>query len=339
MTPRERLAALFEGSVVGEPLVCLHMWGRYPFELLDVPHLWDAGKAETFTQVYEEFWRRFPCDWLHVCEGRPWKRSPSRPPETVSKSAPLSFAEIDAWVDNNLDGQSCTEEEIIQSGMYDHVGGLARKLGSEVMIFPNQGAPGSGFPGLGWEDQLLLIQQKPELVRHYVRRDCQRFLARVKAAGRLGADGYIFSEGYGGVCDLISPGLFQRVFLEPKQEFYRQVRDMGMIGIGYFLGGIEPYLDAINEIGADGVLIEESKLDFVLDPVEIRRKLDPRTVLFGNIDSWLLHTGTHRTIRDEVRRQAEARKYGPFVFANGSPLCPGTPAGNITVFLEAARSC
>jgi uroporphyrinogen-III decarboxylase len=89
-------------------------------------------------------------------------------------------------------------------------------------------------------------------------------------------------------------------------------------------------------VGVDGVLIEESKKTFHLDPVEIRKRLDPRVILFGNVDSYLLLTGPSSAIRDAVARQAEARAHGPFVHANGSPLCPGTPPEHIEAFLEAA---
>lgn len=335
-TPRRRLRALFDGARQDTPLVCLHMWGRYPFEHAGNTEPWDNGRAEGMAPVYEAFVRRFPCDWLHVCEGMP-REAPCPIRDVPDKQPPLSPKLIDAWVDDNLDGQTYTAEESIRTGMYDHVHGLAERLGEEFMIFPNQGAPGSGFPWLSWDGQMTLVQQRPELVRHYVRRDDNRFLARVAAAGRMGADGYIFSEGYGGACDLISPELFEEVFLEPKRDFYQSVRELGMLGIGYFLGGIEPYLDTIDQMRVDGVMLEESKKGFDLDPVRIRKKLDPRVVLFGNIDSYLLLTGTPQAIREAVRHQAEARAHGPFVHANGSPICPDTPPENIDAFLEAAR--
>ncbi|HUW61968.1 MAG TPA: uroporphyrinogen decarboxylase family protein [Candidatus Bathyarchaeia archaeon] len=330
------MKTLFREKQCREPVVCLHTWGRYPFDVLGVPHLWDHGIGETFTEVYLDFRLRFPCDWLHIREGNAWKCLPPVPPDSVPRQSPASPDEIDAWIERNFDGQTFTVDQVVAAGMYDHIGALADRAGDEVMIFPNQGAPGSGFPWLSWEEQLLLIQQSPDLVQYYVRADDDRFLARVRAAAQLGADGYIFSEGYCGACDLISPRLFEQVFLEPKREFYRSVREAGQLGIGYFLGGIEPYLDAINGMGIDGLLIEEGKKTFTLDPVAIRRKLDPSVVLFGNVDSYLLLTGPPSAIRDEVRRQAEARAFGPFVQANGSPLCPGTPPEHIDAFLAAA---
>ena len=336
MTPRERMAALFGGARTDRPAVCLHMWGRYPFEVFGKEALWDKGRVPGYADVYADFMRRFPCDWYHVCEGHPWRGGLPSPPPADGFTPEMTREAVDRWVDGNFDGQTISREDAVASGIYDHVRALRDRDGDRAMVVPNSGAPGGGFPWLGWEDQMILVQQDQDLVAHYVERDCQRFLERVLAAGDQGADGYIFSEGYGGACDLSSPACYEKVFLGPKQTFYRQVRDAGLLGIGYFLGGILPFIDLINEVGVDGVLIEESKKTFHLDPVEIRKRLDPRVVLFGNVDSYLLLTGPSNAIREAVARQAEARAHGPFVHANGSPLCPGTPREHIEAFLEAA---
>ena len=337
MTPRERMHALFNGLSTDQPAVCLHMWGRYPFEFCGKEHSWDQGIVSDYADVYAEFIRRFPCDWYHVCEGPPWRdRSMKRAPNATFTPA-LTRAALDQYIEGNYDGQTMSRQTVIDSGMYEHVRELRDRDGDRVMIVPNQGAPGIGFPWLGWEEQMILVQQDPELVAHFVERDGQRFLERVRAARDQGADGYIFSEGYGGACDLTSPACFEKAFLCPKQRFYKQVRDAGLLGIGYFLGGIGPFLDLINEVGVDGVMIEETKKTFALDPVEIRKHLDPAVVLFGNMDSYLLLTGPTSAIRDAVARQAEARAHGPFVHANGSPLCPGTPPKHIITYMEAAR--
>lgn len=332
-TPRERLKGLFDDGGPNEPAVCLHTWGRYPFDFFDEGRAWEEGRTERFAEVYERFWREFPCDWLHVCEG-PARYAPATKPPPAP---PLSPEDVHAWIRENLDGQTFSKEEVLACGMYRHVERLSARLGPSLMIFPNQGAPGSGFPQLSWEDQLILIQQQPDLVAHFVEADDDRFLQRVLAARDCGADGYIFSEGYTGACDLISPDAFARVFLEPKRRFYEAVRAAGLYGIGYFLGGIMPYLDTINRMAVDGVMIEENKKGFVLDPAEVRKRLEPRIVLFGNLDSCLLLRGAPGEIRDEVDRQARARDYGKFVIANGSPICPGTPPENLRAFLDAAR--
>ena len=346
------MQALFQGRDPGEPVVCLHTWGQYPFQYLSRQHLYGRIGGEGLARVYDEFREAFPVDWFHVREEygshrdewltydteSPPPPAPARgPAESSPGPFPQTIAEVDALFDAHEESRAEVTARVLEQGMYDHVRVLADRHG-EVMIFPNQGAPGSGFPAPTWEDQMIIAYRHPEVVEHYVRRSCRRYLGHVEAARDRGAEGFIFSEGYGGACDLISPQLFERIYLEPKREFYAEVRRMGLLGIGYCLGGVVPYLGTIERIGMDGLMIEESKKGFVLDPVEIRRALSPGIVLFGNTDSDLLLRGSPEEIRADVARQAEARKHGTFVFINGSPICPGTPPQNLRTFVEAARS-
>ena len=59
-------------------------------------------------------------------------------------------------------------------------------------------------------------------------------------------------------------------------------------------------MEIVRESGASGVMIEESKKGFTLDPVAIRAGLPGQMVLFGNVDSQLLLRGTPRRIWAEV---------------------------------------
>jgi uroporphyrinogen-III decarboxylase len=93
-------------------------------------------------------------------------------------------------------------------------------------------------------------------------------------------------------------------------------------------------MSLINSLDMAGLLIEESKKHFVLDPVEIRKMLRPQVCLFGNVDSTLLKHGTPDQIRAEVSRQLRAAEIGPFVLANGSPIVCGTPVENLQAYLS-----
>jgi uroporphyrinogen-III decarboxylase len=108
--------------------------------------------------------------------------------------------------------------------------------------------------------------------------------------------------------------------------------------VTYFLGDVNPLLPDIAEMGVMGLMVEESKKAFTLDVIEIRKRLDERVALFGNVDSihHLLH-GTPQAAAAESRRQCKAADYGPFVLMNGSPLCYDTPAENIHAMLNSAR--
>ena len=137
---------------------------------------------------------------------------------------------------------------------------------------------------------------------------------------------------------LVSPEVTRQINLPAWQEFFGQMKRIGLKPIGYCLGGIVPYLDIICEMNLSAVMPEETKKGFVLDVVELRRRVPAEIMLFGNLDSLLLWRGTFKEIEAEVKRQAHARDYGPFAFMNGSPLCPETPPDNLKAFVHAARS-
>jgi len=67
-----------------------------------------------------------------------------------------------------------------------------------------------------------------------------------------------------------------------------------------------------------------------LDVVDIIKVIGDKVCLFGNVDSvntiWL---GKPEDIRKEIDRQKEAKRYGSFIFQNGSPLTPETPVENV----------
>jgi len=348
-TPRQRLEATFDGGTAGENTVCLHSWGYYPFESVGRGELYGQCSGEELADIYEKFWLSFEFDWIHVL-GLPFKEKSAAAiargqaaagrGHTLSAGSapslvpPRTIDDIDRILETRF---SFSRERILERGDFEHIRILAERVGDQVMIFPNQGSPGGNIPGLSFEDHMILIQERPDLVEYFVRESCRRFLTRVRVAKECGASGFILSEGYGASCDMISPALYERVFLEAKQEFYSEINRIGLIAVGYFLGDVMPYLRTIQEMGLGGLMVEESKKDFHLDPAAIRKELSADVVLFGNLDSVILLKGTPGRIRDAVLRQAEAMRYGRFVFINGSPICPNTPPENVRVFVDAAR--
>jgi len=214
---------------------------------------------------------------------------------------------------------------------------LSREFGDRVLIAINDGAPGSWIPNHSFEECMIACVEKPDLVAHFIFKDCERFLTSVRAAKECGAHAYIFSEGFGGSLDSISPEMHERIEGETKRWFYSQVRKLGVLGIGYWLGDVRPNMRLINSMEMAGLMIEEDKKTFALDPVEIRRILRPEVCLLGNVDSGLLRNGSQEEIRAAVRRQKRAAEIGAFVTANGSPVVIGTPPANLDAFMTEAR--
>jgi len=355
------------GERLVPPPVVLHSWGDYKVELAGFHPKFQyyQGGAE-LAEIERNFYERFKPDWLHLGSAA-WRGFWDRPRKVEDGQAYIGspggrwvrirddysledYSDVPWWgsgptlsltskseIDDYFASIACTEEEILESGRFEHMRILAREYGDRVLIAINDGAPGCGLPDHSFEEMMIACLEKPDLVAYYVFKDCERFLSSVREAKASGAHAYIFSEGFGGSLDLLSPEMHERLELDTKRWFYSEVRKIGLLGIGYWLGDVRPNMRWINSLDMAGLMIEESKKRFTLDPVEIRRLLRSEICLIGNADSLLLRRGSPAQIREEVRRQKKAGDCGPFVVANGSPLIIGTPPENIDAFMDEAR--
>ncbi|MDI6828972.1 MAG: uroporphyrinogen decarboxylase family protein, partial [Armatimonadota bacterium] len=358
---------VLSGSPLVPPPVVFHSWGDYKIEFAGIhPKFQYYIGGSELAEIEVKFYKRFRTDWFHLGSAG-WQGLWHRARITEGERAFIASADGSRWIEikddysltdysdvprsaNNLIPKleskseiddyfasiATSDEEILASGRFDHLSILAQKYGDSVLIAINDGAPGSWIHGWSFEDIATSCVEKPDLVEYFIYKDCERFLADVRAAKAAGAHAYIFSEGFLGSLDSISPAMHERLELDTKRWFYTEVRKIGLLPIGYFLGDVRPNMQFINSIDMAGLMIEESKKTFTLDPVEIRQALRQEVCLFGNVDSTLLLCGTPCEIKAEVERQLRAAKYGPFVLANGSPLIIGTPQHNLDAYMRAA---
>ena len=364
MTSKDRMMRALSGDTTNPPVV-LHSWGDYKVEVAGFhPKFQYYQGGEELAGIERNFYERFKPDWIHLGSAG-WKGFWNRGRKVEDGQAYIQSADgskwirirddyqLDIpWVDEGpklrLDSKSaiddyfaaiaCSEEDILQSGRFEHMKIIAREYGDRALIAINDGAPGCHLPDHSFDDAMIACHEKPDFVAHYIFKSCERFLTDVRTAKACGTHAYIFSEGFGGSLDLLSSEMHERLEGDTKRWFYSEVRKAGMLGIGYWLGDVRPNMPLINSLDMAGLMIEESKKHFVLDPVEIRKTLRPEVCLVGNADSLLIKRGTPDQIREEVRLQKKAAAFGPFVIANGSPLIIGTPPENVDVFLAEARS-
>jgi hypothetical protein len=368
MSSRDLLRRCLAGERASPPPAVLHSWGDYKVEFAGFHwkfQYWQGG--EELAGVEATFYNRFHPDWIHCGsgagrwnwnrerrvegnrafvrsdDGRRWLEiqenyhvEPDPAVPAVPYTGPRLTLESKASVDEYFDADRPTTEAILESGTFDHMKRVADAFGDTVFIAINDGM--NGLPWIAFEDMMIEAFDKPELVSYAIRRQCENFMPRVRAAKACGAHAYILSEGLGGSLGQLSPALEERVQVEGKRWLYAEIRKAGVLPIGYWLGDVRPHMNWLNSLDMAGLMIEEDKKGFTLDPLEIRRMLRPETCLFGNLDSTLLCRGTPEAIRAETRRQRRAAEAGAFVFANGSPLVVGTPPANIDAFLQEARA-
>jgi hypothetical protein len=352
------------GERTDAPPVVLHSWGDYKVAFAGFhPKLQYYQGGEELAGVEVAFYERFRPDWIHLGSAGPrelWtsprridgdrvflrNRDSTRWIEVrddytladefrSEHDTPLRL-ESRAAIDDYYAARPVTVEAVLNSGRFEHLRHIAAKYGDRVLIAINDGTPG-WIPGHSFEDMAVACIEKPDLVAYHILKACERFLCDVRAAKVSGAHAYIFSEGFPYSLDILSPAMHERLEGDARRWFYAEVRKVGLLPIGYWLGDVRPNMRLINSLDMAGLMVEEDKKGFTLDPVEIRRMLRPEVCLFGNLDSSLLLSGTSDAIRSEVRRQMRAAAGGPFVLANGSPLILGTPPEHIDVYLQEAR--
>ncbi len=243
------------------------------------------------------------------------------------------FVKRYVWMDKKI---------IMELGYTDHVERIVEKYGNNVFInvhIPSMICeimdPFTGY--LGFEEGLMAFYDYPHGISYLIEKCYESQLEWAKAYKQAGAHGFNISED-NMAADSISPDTYRK-FLKPVHiDFFKEVKNLGLFALLAFWGDINPLLEDIKEIGIDGLAIEESRKKYVLDVVEIMKRIGNDVCLFGNIDSVnTLLMGTREDVRKEINYQKEAKKYGNFIFQNGSPIALGTPSENILELIHYAK--
>ncbi len=327
-----------------------HGWGVYKFQHAGVVHgpedefagwaLQGAALAEVDTHFYETF----RPDLLHLSAG-------ARKSQPADQQRGRARAELRSGVmelnskraiDDYVRAITPSEEDIEASGIYAHVPLLAQRCGNSALIALNEGNPvcgvfENGGPAGDFQDALIATLAHPDMLAYLIYQLYDALLGQMRVLKRAGAHAYIGSE----TCvsaDILSPRTFRALVFPALKHFYESIEQIGLIPITYFLGDVRPLLGDISRMGVRGLMVEESKKTFELNVIELRRSLDERVALFGNVDSiYHLLRGTPEEVAAETRRQCQAAQFGPFIAACGSPLPFDTPVENIHAMMQAAR--
>jgi hypothetical protein len=232
--------------------------------------------------------------------------------------------------------------ELIEAqGYADHVRALSERYGQEAFIAVHLPSPVceifDPFTGYtGFEAGLIALRESPEGMRALIEASYRLALPWARAYANAGAHAVAISESYISP-DLAGPRAYPDFLLPVHREFFAEVKAMGILPILDFWGNVNPILSELAGAGASGLMVEESKKTFRLDAREIHDRIGDRVCVFGNLDTiGLLHDGTPEGISREVERQAAGAGRN-FIIANGSPITPGTPIGNVAALISAGR--
>jgi hypothetical protein len=199
-------------------------------------------------------------------------------------------------------------------------------------------AAASPFVGLYWtwgfEGTMILVGERPDLVRRACERLLHGSIQRARQAAALGARGVWIEET---MTDMISPAAYEETALPTLGQLIEEIRRLGMKSIYYYCGNPWPKFEQLLAAGADALALEETKKDFAIDIEEVVRRVAGRCTVFGNLDAiGILEKASESDLRAEIARQLAAGRAnaGRFVMSTGSPVTPGTHADRVRRYVE-----
>jgi len=330
----------------------VHWWGLYKFAHAGVISGYEDEEqgwsmyGQELARVDGRFYDDFAPATFHLSAGRRQNQYlKDRPEMAAAERDSLLQAvrnmESYAVLDEYLDSVRLSKEDVLRGQEYVHVQMLREKYGPEAVLLMNEGNPICEIldPAgcVGFENGLIQLLEEPEKMAYLIDGAYKAILPRMEALKEVGADGYIGSETY---CtrDVMSPRLWRELIFPAQQHFYQSIDKMGLIPIVYFLGDVLPIIDDLKQLGARGLMVEESKKTYDLDIGRIYDSLERQMCLFGNIDSvYTLQMGTPEDVRREAKRQLQTCNKGGFILSNGCPISFDTPKENIHALLNAVN--
>ncbi len=344
-TARQRMLAALSGSAENGIPVTPHWWGPYKFWHQGIIQGYEDDSlgwnqsAPDLARIDASFYDEFHPDMFHLTTA-PTKNVRSFTwDEYMDARKKASSLTSKQAIDDYVNLWHRSPQETLQSGEFDHIVLLRQKYGDEAFLALNEGSETSAyFDGhLGFEAGLIGLLEHPENTQYYLKRLYDNTFDRMLALKETGCDAFINSETYCSA-DVMSPTLYHDIIYPVQHEFYQKLSAIGIIPIVYFTGNILPMLNDIKTLPVRGLMIEESKKDFVLDVGEIAARLEGTMALFGNLDSvYVMQMGSPDDVRTETLRQLRATQGCPFIMANGCPLSFHTPPENIHAMIETVR--
>jgi len=271
------------------------------------PDYWLVTDRQTGAQH-----RLLPDGWRAEADGAPIPRAPS----AGGISAIRTEADLEARV-----GEAPSAQAIRESGRYGPLARLGEKYPDHHFSFqistPLVAALGSCG---GYMEGLTTLATDRGLFRELLVRHTRAICAQIAPGKEAGADSVWFTSYYTGA-DTISPRDYEELVFPLEYEICAAARDAGLYVLDWFLGDLLPILEQVMALPLDALVLEQGRKGYVIDPVEIRRRVGPRFCLFGFGFENDYCTFDRQGLRGELERQLQgAGADGAFVV--GTPIMP-----------------
>jgi len=230
-------------------------------------------------------------------------------------------------------------QTILKSGVIEPIEIVCKEVGDKVMVSGHLSSPFfrlSMWTGLN--ELLLGIYRKPRLVEKGLELALKYEIEFARALSEVGI-GCFFVEECFASSDVISRSLYERFAFPAERSFIKQLKVLGVPVVFSFLGDAMPLLEKVVEVGADAYHFEESKKNFIVDPVKLKEAVSGKACLFAPLDSLKLRTADVGTVDKMVKEMInQVAVGGGVVLSFGSVLMKDTPLENFETVIKTARS-
>lgn len=190
---------------------------------------------------------------------------------------------------------------------------------------------------VGITNLFTLLYEETDLIHFLSEKLLEKVKEEIRALSMVGVDA-IFIEECLNTSEILSPAFFREFSLPYSRQIVKEAQALNMKAIPAYFGGVADRVEAIDSLGADGLLVETSMKNYVNDLSEIGRKLNSNTCLFGNIDPYgVLEKGSDDLLKQKIKEQAEIGRNimsGRFIISTGSPVTPKTTIKRLRDFIE-----
>ena len=217
-----------------------------------------------------------------------------------------SGQEIETWhdLDDRLPAPPCASD-IRASGYFEPLRHMRRRFPERHFSFGPGSLMGPAMEACGgFVKALTTLADDRELFAEVLKRVAEAKCAYLEPGKEAGADSVWLTSMYTGA-EIISPEDYRDLVFPAEYAFCRAAREHGLFVLDWFLGDLMPILDTVMELPIDSLLLEQGRGRYVIDPVEIRRRIGPEFCLHGFAHELDLVEFRRENLARETRRQIE----------------------------------
>ncbi len=211
---------------------------------------------------------------------------------------------------------------------------VARAIGTEAFVLPTLRGPLLMASQLRGVEQVLMdMMDDPEGLERILDFTTEVALRVGTALLATGAHGLALGEA---TCspNFISPASYRR-FVQPRHaRLVAALKAAGWPAVGlHICGGTLPILEGVIATG-----VHFMDVDYQVPAADALALAGGRIALRGNLDpSALFRFGTPAQVREGTAGLARGVSGARWILSSGCDIPPGTPAENLTAFVEGAR--